>query len=81
MKAMEEAEALRLQEEAARKASLEAERQKEEESRKKLEEELVPFIHYLILFLYYAEAMIWKFYLFSIFNMLSFWCERTFDVH
>ncbi|XP_050228897.1 plant UBX domain-containing protein 8 [Mercurialis annua] len=39
MKAMEEAEALRLQEEAARKAALEEDRQKEEESRRKLEEE------------------------------------------
>ncbi|XP_021666569.2 plant UBX domain-containing protein 8 isoform X2 [Hevea brasiliensis] len=39
MKAMEEAEARRLQEEAARKASLEEEREKEEKSRKKLEEE------------------------------------------
>ncbi|XP_021648545.2 plant UBX domain-containing protein 8 isoform X2 [Hevea brasiliensis] len=39
MKAMEEAEARRLQEDAARKAALEEEKQKEEESRRKLEEE------------------------------------------
>ncbi|XP_048230065.1 plant UBX domain-containing protein 8 [Ricinus communis] len=39
MKAMEEAEARRLQEEAARKAALEEDRLKEEESRRKLEEE------------------------------------------
>uniref|UniRef100_A0A2P2JGA1 Uncharacterized protein MANES_01G066200 n=2 Tax=Rhizophora mucronata TaxID=61149 RepID=A0A2P2JGA1_RHIMU len=39
MKAVEEAEARRLQEEAAREAALEEERRKEEESQKKLEEE------------------------------------------
>lgn len=41
MKAMEEAEARRLQEEAAKEAALEAERQKEEELRRKLAEEQV----------------------------------------
>ncbi|KAJ6933549.1 hypothetical protein NC651_008826 [Populus alba x Populus x berolinensis] len=39
MKAIEEAEARRVQEEVARKAALEEERRKEEESRRKLEEE------------------------------------------
>lgn len=41
LKAIQEAEACRLEEEAARKAALEEEKRKEEESRRKMEEEQV----------------------------------------
>ena len=49
MKAIEEAEARRVQEEVARKAALEEERRKEEESRRKLEEEQVLSSHFPML--------------------------------
>jgi hypothetical protein len=48
MKAIEEAEAHRLQEEVARKAALEEERRKEEESRRQLEEAQVLFFIYFL---------------------------------
>lgn len=49
IKAMEEAEIRRLEEQAAREAALAEERRKEEESRKKLEEEQVICIFNLLI--------------------------------